>query len=56
MVRQILSGRKYFKEKFNKTPHVAINFDSFGTVAVLFKFWQKADIKDICICALRPVY
>lgn len=29
-VRQIEVGRKYFKEKFNVTPTVAINFDSFG--------------------------
>lgn len=30
MLRQILSGRRYFEEKFRKKPTVAINFDSFG--------------------------
>ena len=29
-VRHIEIGRRYFKEKFNVTPTVAINFDSFG--------------------------
>ena len=29
-VRHIEIGRKYFKEKFNYVPTVAINFDSFG--------------------------
>ena len=29
-VRHIEVGRKYFKEKFNVVPTVAINFDSFG--------------------------
>lgn len=29
-VRNILTGRKYFSEKFGKRPETAINFDSFG--------------------------
>lgn len=29
-VRHIEVGRRYFKEKFNVTPKVAMNFDSFG--------------------------
>ena len=30
ILRQILSGRKYFEEKFHKKPTVAVNFDTFG--------------------------
>ncbi len=30
MVRQIATGRKYFRDKFGKIPTTAINFDSFG--------------------------
>ena len=30
ILRQILSGRKYFAEKFDKKPSVAVNFDTFG--------------------------
>jgi len=29
-VRQIETGRNYFKEKFGVTPRIAVNFDSFG--------------------------
>ena len=30
MLRQILTGRRYFKKKFGQTPTTAINFDPFG--------------------------
>ncbi len=30
MVRQIATGRHYFREKFGKVPTTAINFDAFG--------------------------
>ncbi len=30
ILRQILTGQAYFKERFDKKPTVAINFDSFG--------------------------
>jgi alpha-mannosidase len=30
VVRQIVTGKKYFLEKFGKEPSTAINFDSFG--------------------------
>ena len=29
-VRQLLVGRRYFREKFNVRPTTAVNFDSFG--------------------------
>lgn len=41
-VRQILSGRKYFLEKFGKAPHVAINFDSFGHSRGLVQIMAKS--------------
>lgn len=44
-VRQILSGRKYFLEKFNKIPHVAINFDSFGHSRGLVQIMAKSGYK-----------
>ncbi len=44
-VRQILSGRKYFLEKFNKVPHVAINFDSFGHSRGLVQIMAKSGYK-----------
>ncbi len=44
-VRQILSGRKYFLEKFGKAPHVAINFDSFGHSRGLVQIMAKSGYK-----------
>ena len=44
-VRQILSGRKYFLEKFDKIPQVAINFDSFGHSRGLVQIMAKSGYK-----------
>lgn len=44
-VRQMLSGRKYFSEKFGKVPHVAINFDSFGHSRGLVQIMAKSGYK-----------
>ncbi len=44
-VRQMLNGRKYFLEKFNKAPHVAINFDSFGHSRGLVQIMAKSGYK-----------
>lgn len=44
-VRQILSGRKYFLEKFGKVPTVAINFDSFGHSRGLVQIMAKSGYK-----------
>lgn len=35
LVRQVVEGRRYFKERFNIKPRVAYNFDSFGHSAGL---------------------
>ena len=44
-VRQMLSGRKYFLEKFGKVPEVAINFDSFGHSRGLVQIMAKSGYK-----------
>ncbi len=41
-VRQILSGRKYFLEKFGKVPTTAINFDPFGHSRGLVQIMKKS--------------
>lgn len=40
-VRQILSGRKYFSEKFNVAPTVAVNVDPFGHTRGLVQIMHK---------------
>ena len=44
-VRQALTGRQYFLEKFGKVPHVAINFDSFGHSRGLVQIMAKSGYK-----------
>lgn len=41
-VRNILTGRKYFSEKFGLRPSTAINFDSFGHSRGLVQVFRKA--------------
>ncbi len=41
-VRQILMGRKYFAEKFGKTPTVAVNVDPFGHTRGLVQIMAKS--------------
>ncbi len=41
LIRQIQSGREYFKEKFDKTPTTAINFDPFGHNRGLIQIMKK---------------
>ncbi|MBQ3095022.1 MAG: alpha-mannosidase, partial [Clostridia bacterium] len=41
-VRQILTGRIYFKEKFGKVPTTAINFDPFGHTRGLVQILAKS--------------
>ncbi len=41
-VRQIMSGRQYFKEKFGKEPTTAINFDPFGHTRGLVQILAKS--------------
>lgn len=41
-VRQILTGKKYFKEKFGVEPATAVNFDSFGHTRGLVQILKKS--------------
>jgi alpha-mannosidase len=41
-VRQILAGRKYFREKFGSTPTTAISFDPFGHTRGLVQIMAKS--------------
>ncbi len=42
LVRQILTGRQYFQEKFGAKPTTAINFDSFGHSRGLVQILKKS--------------
>lgn len=50
--RQILEGRKYFKEKFNVAPTTAINFDPFGHTRGLVQIMKKSGYDSYLFC--RP--
>ncbi len=52
-VRQIMLGRKYFAEKFDARPTVAINFDSFGHSAGLVQILKKTGYDGYLCC--RPM-
>ena len=41
-IRNILTGRKYFSEKFGKRPTTAINYDSFGHTQGLVQIMAKS--------------
>lgn len=42
-VRQILSGRKYFMEKFGVAPSTAVNYDPFGHTRGLVQIMTKSE-------------
>ncbi len=42
IVRLVLEGRRYFKQKFNAEPTVAYNFDSFGHLASFPQILKQA--------------
>ena len=45
MVRQILQGRRYFREKFGVAPEIAVNFDSFGHSQGLVQILARSGYK-----------
>jgi alpha-mannosidase len=45
LIRQILNGKRYFKEYFNVDPQVACNFDSFGHTGGLPQILKLAGYK-----------
>ena len=51
-LRQISLGREYFKDKFNSTPKVALNFDSFGHTRGLPQILKKTGYTGYIFC--RP--
>lgn len=51
-VRQILTGRRYFQEKFNASPTTAINFDPFGHTRGLVQILAKSGYDSYLFC--RP--
>lgn len=51
-VRQILTGRRYFKEKFGVKPTTAINFDPFGHTRGLVQIMVKSGYDSYLFC--RP--
>ncbi len=53
-VRQILSGKKYFIEKFNVEPTTAINFDAFGHTRGLVEILKKANYDSYIFCRPEP--
>ena len=52
IVRQILTGRLYFKEKFGKNTKTALNFDSFGHSRGLVQILKQAGYDFYLVC--RP--
>ena len=52
VVRQIITGKKYFLEKFGKEPSTAINFDSFGHSRGLVQILTAAGYDSYLFC--RP--
>lgn len=52
IVRQILQGRLFFKEKFGKSTKIAVNFDSFGHSKGLVQVLNQAGYEFYLTC--RP--
>ena len=46
IVRQILRGRLYFWDKFEKVPVTAVNFDSFGHAQGLVQVLEQCGYKN----------
>lgn len=51
-VRNVMAGRKYFKEKFGAVPTTAINFDPFGSTRGLVQILAKSGYDSYLFC--RP--
>ena len=52
LVRQILVGKKYFREKFNAEPTTAVNVDPFGHTRGLVQILKKSGYDSYLFC--RP--
>jgi len=56
LVRQILVGKGYFKEKFGVEPTTAINFDPFGHCRGLVQILKKSGYDSYLFCRPDPGY
>ena len=56
LVRQIETGLKYFKEKFDYRPTVAVNFDSFGHTQGLVQILKKCGFNGYLFCRPMPEF
>ena len=52
--RQIAEGHRYFKEKFDKVPTTAINFDPFGHTRGLVQILAKSGYDSYLFCRPDP--
>jgi alpha-mannosidase len=52
LVRQVLTGRRYFRSRFGRDPETANNFDSFGHPRGLVQILAQCGYKNYIIC--RP--
>ena len=52
-VRQIAVGREYFKEKFDTSPEITVNMDSFGHSIGLVQILSKMGYKGYITCRPR---
>ncbi|MDR1024859.1 MAG: hypothetical protein LBL56_03970, partial [Treponema sp.] len=52
LVRQVLTGRRYFRSRFGRDPETANNFDSFGHARGLVQILAQCGYKNYIIC--RP--
>lgn len=52
-IRQMLTGRQYFRDKFHVVPTTAINFDSFGHTRGLVQILKKSGYDSYLFC--RPL-
>lgn len=54
LVRQILSGKRYFKTKFGVEPQTAVNFDPFGHTRGLVQILKKCGYSSYLFCRPDP--
>ena len=54
LVRQILQGKRYFQEKFNTEPRVAVNLDPFGHTRGLVQILKKSGYSGYLFCRPDP--
>ena len=54
-MRQILEGRRYFRERFGASPKTAVNFDPFGHGRGLVQILAKAGYSSYVFCRPSPL-